>query len=169
MRLLLTLVTAFGLFVLGARQVLPELAGEVVDLKTFDAKGRDHDTRLWIVEDGGQLWLRSTSPDTGWYERLLRHPRVVLKRPGVDRGPYRAHPTPERTDRVNRRMRERYAWADPLLFLGGDPAQAVAVRLEPLEGEPEVAAPGEPVPGETRRPAPERVERDGSVARSPGG
>lgn len=140
MRFVLTLVTGLGLFFAGARFVAPEFAGEVVELKTFDADGRAHETRLWIVERRGSLYLRSTRADAGWVQRIAADPRVELKRPGIDRGPFRAEIEPAQNAVVAEAMEARYGWANPLLFLAEDPAGAVAVRLDP----PAVATPPEP-------------------------
>lgn len=127
-----------------------ELSGEVVDLKTFDAEGLGYDTRLWIVEDAGALWLRAGAPDMGWLERIRARPEVTLDRPGWDTTRYRAVPVPERTPAIHARMEEKYGWADELVGLLGNRDEAVAVRLDPLE--PPRRSDDEPLPADAQPP-----------------
>jgi hypothetical protein len=61
------------------------LAGEqteVVVLRTFDAEGAAHDTKMWIVDALGSPFVRVANPERGWYRRLLAEPRVELVRGG---------------------------------------------------------------------------------------
>jgi uncharacterized protein DUF2255 len=61
------------------------LAGEqteVVVLRTRDAAGAAHDTKMWIVDALGSPFVRVANPQRGWYQRLLAEPRVELVRAG---------------------------------------------------------------------------------------
>ena len=80
----LVLVLGAALFGLG------EL-GEVVVLKTVDPEGAAHETRLWVIDDSGQTWIRAGDPSSRWLARLRTSPDVELTRGGETR-PVRAVP-----------------------------------------------------------------------------
>lgn len=120
---------------LALAQLAASESGEVVVLATRDAGGDVHRTRLWIVEDGGALWLRSGSPDGAWYRRLREHPLVEVTRGGEARG-YRAVPQPEARERVNELMAAKYGWADGFIALLFGREDAVPIRLAPPDGDP---------------------------------
>ena len=104
---------------------------EVVVLTTTDAAGAPQETRLWLVDDAGAVWLRG-SPGRGWVTRVQANPEVVLERGDVQ-APYTAVPvdTPEQRERIDQRMREKYGTTDLLIaILEGSP-QPFPVRLEP--------------------------------------
>ena len=108
--------------------------GEVVVLESYDAQGQPHHTRIWIADDHGVLWLRG-GPESGWVMRTLVNPEIVVERAG-QRGEYRASPDhdPERRDRVNALMREKYGYADRwvgLTLFDPDRKGALPIRLDP--------------------------------------
>ena len=118
-------VAAFGL------QIIASESGEVVVLetRTGDAVAR---TRLWVVEDADSLWLRGGA-DSGWHQRVVAQPLIVLERGGV-RAPYRAHPEPMRSARINELMAEKYGWRDRVIgWFVGDRNADVPLRLEALD------------------------------------
>ena len=54
-----------GLFLLlGLAQLLASESGEVLVLETLDAEGQRHETRIWVVDDAGAVWVRG-APDSG--------------------------------------------------------------------------------------------------------
>ncbi len=110
-----------------------EQGGEVVVLRTQDASGADHETRLWLVELGGELWLRSGDPSSGWFGRLEQAPEIELQREG-EWARYRAVPVPEMAPRVDAAMAEKYGWADRLIAIFRPEGQSVAIRLDPASG-----------------------------------
>jgi hypothetical protein len=55
---------------------------EVVVLRTFDAEGTAHETKMWVVDYGGGPWVRVANPRRAWYQRLLANPEVELVRGG---------------------------------------------------------------------------------------
>src|SRR5262249_27627783 len=78
----IALPLAAGLALLAA---LPHVAGEqveVVVLRTFDADGGAHETKMWVVDRDGRAWVRVAQPGRLWYRRLLANPRVDLVRGG---------------------------------------------------------------------------------------
>lgn len=57
-----------------------ELAGaEYVSLETFRRNGDPVDTTVWVVEDGGVLYVR-TSPQSGKAKRIRRNNHVRIAR-----------------------------------------------------------------------------------------
>ena len=126
-----------GLFLLlGLAQFAASESGEVLVLETLDAAGQAHETRIWVVDDAGALWVRG-GPDAGWVGRLVANPDVRAERAGAQ-ADYRA--VPDRNDaardRVNALMREKYGLADRFIALMlGDPDRedSLAIRLAPRQ------------------------------------
>jgi hypothetical protein len=106
--------------------------GEVVLITTRDLHGGQHDTSLWIVESGGHQWLRSGSPNSGWYLRLTQTPSLDLRR-GHARASYNIVVVPEQLPEINRLMHEKYGWADTYVGLFTPRDRAVPIRLDPRE------------------------------------
>jgi hypothetical protein len=123
---LLAAGTGLALFV--AFAVSMYVAGEqteVAVLRTFDAGGAPHDTKLWIVDDGPSAWMRVARPTRRWFGRLEAIPNVELTRHGATRS-YRATPVrdaPTRA-RVDQLMAQKYGRAD--WWYG------IVVRSEPI-------------------------------------
>ena len=110
-----------------------ELGGEVVTLQTLAADGTAIETRLWIVEVDGDLWLRAGARPSGWLKRIEADPRVSITR-GEVTSDHRAVPVrdAQTRDRIHAAMRERYPLADALVSLARDGSLSVPVRLEPM-------------------------------------
>jgi hypothetical protein len=104
---------------------------EVVVLRTFDAEGGAHDTKMWIVDALGSPFVRVANPRRGWYQRLRAEPRVELVRGGRTL-PMTALPedSPAVRRAVDAAYAEKYglvdAWYGLLLR-----SRAVPVRLVP--------------------------------------
>ena len=107
--------------------------GEVVVLRTEDPAYRIRETRLWVVEWGGRLWVRANSPKVVWYGHIVRNPNVTLYRGGTGKK-YRARAAPDDRvvrDRINELMATKYGWYDALASLFLRRSGSVPVRLEP--------------------------------------
>jgi hypothetical protein len=104
--------------------------GEVVTLRSWDSVGVEHETSLWLVEDGGTLWLRAGTPRAGWLERVRTRPEVVMTRNGVE-SKYAASVVDQARDRVNALMAAKYGLADTLVGVVHDTDESLPVRLEP--------------------------------------
>ena len=128
-----TALLVFLLPVLGAISIYAahNYVGEVVVLHTTDNSGRSYETKLWVLEDGHQLWVRSERPTSPWLDRVVRNPSVNLER-NLNLKEYRATPLSHRRDRINSLMAERYHWADWLLGFVEDREDAIPVRLDPF-------------------------------------
>ena len=125
----------FGLLLLtGLAQLAASESGEVLVLETLDAEGQPHETRIWVVDDAGAVWVRG-GPDSGWVQRLLERPEVRAQRAGRQAS-FRAVPDqdPVIRDRVNALMREKYGFADRFIAVTlGDAERegALPIRLDP--------------------------------------
>ncbi len=125
-KLLGVIVAAFVLLMVV--QWIASESGEVVVLSTASPDGSTHQTRLWVVEHDGSSWLRSGSPQAGWFARLQCHPEVSVERNGAG---FTATAAPDATERtaVNKLMREKYGWADQFIALMFGRDDAIPVRL----------------------------------------
>lgn len=130
MRKLIVAVIAAVVLFLGATLAAGDLGGEVVVLTTQTSGGAEKDTKLWIVEDNRQLWIRAGT-DADWLRRLKAQPNVKLTRAG-ETGRYRAVVVTKQRDRINRLMAERYGWADALIGVVRDVSLSTPVRLDPV-------------------------------------
>jgi hypothetical protein len=122
-------VVAVGTYVAGEQT-------EVVRLRTFDADGTAHQTKMWVVDSGGVPWVRVANPRRLWYQRLRREPRAALLRGGAVTAVI-AHPE-EAADvraRIDQLYRGKYGvvdWWYGLLLRRG----AIPIRLEPVAPSP---------------------------------
>lgn len=128
-RLVIASVLAFALF-MGAVMLASDFGGEVVSLTTMDSEGLEKVTKLWVVDDHGQIWLRAGQPGSSWLLRLEAEPMVDLERNGV-KAHYRAVVVPKQRDRINRLMAERYGFADTLIGVMRSDQETTAIRLDP--------------------------------------
>lgn len=118
------------------------LAGEqteVVVLRTTDALGAAHETKLWVVDLDGTAWVRAARPERRWFQRLRERPAVELVRRGVAL-PYRGLEIedPAMRARVDAAFREKYGFVDWWygLLLRRDPRP---IRLDPANAGPREA------------------------------
>ena len=115
---------------LGILQVVAAEGIEVVVLHTLDDAGEPHETRIWILEDQGKVYIRGG--DGGWTSRVAGQPEIVLERGGKSEpllGVVQADDGLRR--RVNRMFREKYGWRDAFIsMLLADPARKGAVVIE---------------------------------------
>ncbi len=104
---------------------------EVVILHSRADTGQMEATHLWVVDDAGAAWLRSSGRERGWFVRVAANPAVELERGGETRQ-YTAVivDAPEAASRVTARMREKYGWIDALIEFVEGGWQPVAVRLD---------------------------------------
>jgi hypothetical protein len=105
--------------------------GEVATLYTTDGDGKTYTSRIWVVDHGHQVWVRSLDPTSPWLDRLIRQPDVQLRR-GESIADYRATPFANRRTRINALMAERYGWVEWFLSKIEDRDDSVPVYLDPL-------------------------------------
>jgi hypothetical protein len=131
------LVAAFGAITLLALE-----GGDVAVLRTRDAGGALRETRVWLAEDDGALWVEAATPERPFYQDILARPEVEVVR-GDAIVPVTAAPEPGRAghERIRTLLAERYGWADAWVGLLQDTSRSIAVRLTPTGGAAEVARP----------------------------
>jgi hypothetical protein len=113
-----------------AHMAFIEIGREVVVLRTQRPDGTWQETRLWVVDDAGSVWLHSGGEK--WRERFLGDPIVELER-GDQIRRYRAHAVPGPHPRIDRLLREKYGLADRWVrFISPDNARTLVVRLDRL-------------------------------------
>jgi hypothetical protein len=110
---------------------LIEGGNEVVVLRTQDADGAWHESRLWIVDEGGYAWLHGDRASR-WMQNLEARPVVELVRAG-ETARYRATQEPGPHPRIHEKLRAKYGLADRWVrVVGADKATAAPVKLERL-------------------------------------
>ena len=118
-----------------AVQMVAAETGEVAVLYVTDAQGTVHETRVWIVDRDGALFIRGGSQAGGWSERAAAHPSVELERDGQRRA-YQAMPQASESTRkqINGLFAEKYGWRDAYIsYFVADPTRE---RVRILELEP---------------------------------
>ncbi len=125
-----------GLLIVGAAFAgLERLAAErieVVELIAANDAGEKQITRLWVVDDEGLAYLRVGADGSGWYDRILMNDSVQVVRDGVT-AQYRVQARPEKSERINELMQQKYTWGDRLIgqMLGGREG-SIPLELQPL-------------------------------------
>jgi hypothetical protein len=107
-------------------------SGEVAVLRTGPEVERE--TRVWVAEAEGAVWLEAATPERAWYQDVLSHPELILERPAATHR-YRATPQPgaEGHARIRGLLRQKYGWTDSFVGLLQDTSRSVAVRLERID------------------------------------
>ena len=95
---------------------------------TTDAKNKRSTTRIWIVEEAGQLYLEAGHPDNPWVLDLKGADQLELKGGGLD-GRYSFRVVADDHDRIRALMRAKYGWRDQWLSLIFDTSQSQLVEL----------------------------------------
>jgi F420H(2)-dependent quinone reductase len=124
-------VVALLVLAMGLSFVASE-SGEVVVLKTKSANAAqpDHETRVWVVDDGGKQWLRAGDPHSTWLLAIQRDPLVEVVR-GEKSAAYTAVPDVAARDRMNALFAEKYGWADRYVAMLFGRDDATPIRLDP--------------------------------------
>lgn len=128
-----TLGVLLGLAALvGVLQIVASERVEVVELHTVDEAGEQVSTRLWIVDDEGFPYLRSSGESSGWYNRILSNGEFDLTRNG-ETSRYRAEIRLDKNDRINGLMQEKYTWGNTLIsVLVGSRENSIPIELHRL-------------------------------------
>ena len=108
-------------------------SAEVVVLRTFDADGIAHASRVWIADDEeGRAWIEAAEPQKPFYVRLVARPEVELLRGGETHAMRAvAFPGAEGHRRIRELLAAKYGWRDVWVGLLVDTSASVSVRLEP--------------------------------------
>ncbi len=134
---LAVLFAAFGAITLYALE-----GNEVAVLRTRDAGGALRETRVWLAEGDGALWIEAATPERPFYQDLLARPAIELVR-GDTIVPVTAVPEPDAAGhaRIRSLLARRYGWADAWVGLLQDTSRSIAVRLTPTTSAAGAARP----------------------------
>lgn len=117
----------------GAITLLALEGNEVAVLRTRNAEGSVRETRVWLAEQDGALWVEAATPERSFYLDLLARPEVEVVRPGAAvRATAQAEPGAAGHERIRGLLAARYGWADAWVGLLQDTSRSVAVRLTPI-------------------------------------
>ncbi|MEW6271433.1 MAG: nitroreductase/quinone reductase family protein [Thermodesulfobacteriota bacterium] len=126
-------IAALLLVVAGfAAVTLAALEGkEVAVLRTSPGEGAARETRVWVAEHEGALWVEAATPERDFYRDLLDSPQAELVRGGA-RQAVLARPQPGEDGHalVRSLLAAKYGWADCWVGLLQDTSRSVAVRLD---------------------------------------
>ncbi len=120
-----------GMIIVFVLVTLVALEGrEVVVLRTFDERGTGRNTRTWVADDDGAVWIEAANPDRPFLHQLRANPEVELRRAGKLQQCYATVvPNPDGHERIRRLLAAKYAWADRWIGLLTDTSASIAVRL----------------------------------------
>lgn len=125
-------LAALAVGYVAAHALLIEAGREVIVLRTEGDDGSWHETRLWIVDDGGVSWLHGNAEST-WMRHLAARPTVEVAR-GGETHRYRATAVPGPHLRIHELLRAKYGVADRWVrFVGPDGPSTAPVRLERID------------------------------------
>jgi hypothetical protein len=127
---LAVLVALCATYVL-AHWALIEVGREVIVLRTENADGTWHTSRLWIVDGEGASWLHGA--DSAWMHNLEARPTVEVTRGGAMHR-YRAQSIPGPHPEIDALLRDKYGVADRWVrFVMPDDERVRVVRLERID------------------------------------
>jgi hypothetical protein len=127
----LALRTVVGFFGIAFATYLAGERTEVVVLRTLDAHGAVHETKMWCVDHDGAPWVRVANAERGWYRRLVARPEVELvRRHGTTPCLARPDASPATRAAVDAAFAAKYGltdfWYGAILRRG-----AIPIRLDP--------------------------------------
>ena len=122
-----------GVLVFGAVTLYALEGHEVVVLRTHAPDGSTRQTRTWVADDDGALWIEAAMPERPFLQDILSRPQVEVERGGTVRR-FRPMPVPNPGGHahIRRLLAERYGWADCWIGLLTDTSRSVEVRLDPV-------------------------------------
>ena len=123
---IVVLIVVAVVLVMGGSIIASE-SGEVAVLRTPDPTT---ETRLWIVDDAGQQWIRAGSPQSSWLLAIQQNPAVEVERDGQT-APYTAVPDVASRERLNELFAAKYGWADAYIAALFGREDATPIRLDP--------------------------------------
>jgi hypothetical protein len=98
----------------------------------MDEQGKTQITRLWVVDHEGSAYLRVGAEGSGWYDRIQINDTIALVR-GGERQEYEVRSRPEKSDRINELMQQKYTWGDSLIAaMVGSREGSIPLELIPV-------------------------------------
>jgi hypothetical protein len=110
---------------------------EVIVVRTHAADGSLRETRTWVADDDGALWIEAAFAERPFFQQILADPSVEIVRGGiVQRGRALPVPNPDGHRHVRALLARKYGWADWWVGWLQDTSRSVAVRVEPERPAP---------------------------------
>lgn len=111
---------------------------EVVVLRTRAADGTVRETRTWVAEENGALFIEAAHAERPFYRHLLADPMVeVVAADGTVRAcTATVVANPDGHRHIRRLLATKYGWADAWVGLLQDTAGSIEVRLDPRAPPP---------------------------------
>jgi hypothetical protein len=118
--------------VLGALTLYALEGLEVVVLRTHAPDGSTRETRTWVADDDGAMWIEAAFAERPFFQQILVDPAVEIVRGGAARR-CRAVPVanPDGHRRIRALLAQKYGWADWWVGWLQDTSRSVAVRIDP--------------------------------------
>jgi len=104
-----------------------------IDIETRSAQGEVHRTTIWLVVDGGDVYVRSLRGSAGrWYQELMAGPDALIHVED-EAVPVHAMPAPdvESIGRANAGYQRKYADSPYLGTMTREEILGTTLRLEP--------------------------------------
>ena len=103
---------------------------DVAVLRTHTETGVIYETRVWLAEVDGSVWVEAATPEREFYQHILQRPDVEVFRAGkIEQYTATVHPGETGHAKIRHLLREKYGWADWWVGLLQDTSQSVAVQL----------------------------------------
>ncbi len=113
-------------------QTLASERVEVVELTTIDEAGEPQTTRLWVMDDEGFQYLRVGADGSGWFSRILQNGEIQVRR-GDTTTNYTVQQRPEKSEKINAMMQEKYTWGDSFFAIVlGSRDGSIPLELHPV-------------------------------------
>ncbi len=113
-------------------QTLASERVEVVELTTTDEAGEPQTTRLWVMDDEGFQYLRVGADGSGWFSRILQNGEIQVRR-GDTTTNYTVQQRPEKSEKINAMMQEKYTWGDSFFAIVlGSRDGSIPLELHPV-------------------------------------
>ena len=109
---------------------------EVVVVRSFAPDGTVSETRTWVADEGGFVWIEAANPRRRFYRDVVATGKVELRRGGgVVRYDAAVMPNPEGHRHIRRLLAEKYGLADWWIGLLADTSSSLEIRLQPRPGD----------------------------------
>lgn len=104
---------------------------EVVVLRTLDDHGAVRETRTWVADDDGRVWIEAANSERPFLRDLQVRPDVSLIRDKtVTRCKAAVEPNPAGHVHIRRLLGAKYGWADRWVAQLTDTSGSLAVQLD---------------------------------------
>lgn len=104
---------------------------EVVVIRTTAGDGTVNESRVWIADQGGYLWIEAADTRRQFYKDIVLHPEVTVVRGDRKMRCLAAPMTgPAGHEHIRGLLAKKYGWADAWVRLLVDLSGSIAIRLE---------------------------------------